>query len=126
MEEQAVSSPVGLLERVEVGHGLPEDVHDFMNLGAVSAELGIAVGHGVDGLVALEPLSLESEALDELFDLADEDEVEVLFAEVALALGAVDGLVGGGLHQLEDELPLALRALEDFRQHGVVYSRRLC
>jgi hypothetical protein len=43
--------------------------------------------------------------------------MEILLAEVALALRAVDRMLGRVLDQLENELALALRALEDLGQH---------
>ena len=115
-------SGVVLTQGLELGERLPEDGDDLVDLAAVDPHLGIAIVHGVDRLVLLQPVALEAEALRELLDLGDEDEIDVLFAEVALALRAVDGTVLGPLHQLEDELALALRALEDFRQHESIVT----
>lgn len=88
-----------------------------MNLGTVVAKLGIAFAHGIDGLVALQPVTLETKALGEILDLAAQDELNILLAQVAFALRAMDGLIRSVLHQLENELAFALRALEDFGQH---------
>src|SRR5437764_3160631 len=113
-------STVWLLEGVEVGQGAAEDGHDSMDLGAVAVELGIALGHGVDGFVLLQAVALEAEALGQLLDLGEEDEVDVLLAEVALALRTPDGAVVGRLDKVDHELAFALRALEDFRQHSII------
>ena len=100
-------------ERVEVGQGAAEDGHHLVDLRAVDAELGVAVAQGVDRLVFFQAVALEAEALGQLFDLADQDEVDVFFAELALALGAPDRAVIVRFDQFEDELSLALRALEN-------------
>jgi hypothetical protein len=113
-----VGSLVRRLQGVQIGQGAAEDVDDFVELRAVDPQLGVAVGHRVDRLIALEAIALEAEAFGQLVDLGDDDEVEVLLAEVALALRAVDRVLGRRLDQFDHELPLALRALEDFRQHG--------
>jgi len=51
----------------------------------------------------------------QLLDLTHQDEVDVLLAEVALALRAVDGAVFSVFNEVENELSLALRTFEDFR-----------
>jgi hypothetical protein len=114
-----------LFERVELGHGFAEDVDDFVDLGAVEAKLGVAIGEGVDGFVLFQPFALEAEPFAQLFDLADEDEVEVFLAEVALALRTVNGSVFGILNELEDKLSLALRTLENLGKHAFILARRL-
>jgi len=111
--EEGGDSLIGLLQCVEIGERLPKDVDHLVDLGAVEAELGVAVGHPVDGLVFLEALTLEAKAFGQLFDFGEEDEVDVFFAEVAFALRAVDRAILGRLDQFEYELSLALRALED-------------
>ena len=89
----------------------------LVHLGSVHMKLGVAVGHSVDGLVFLEAIALETEALGELLDLSDQDETDVLVAQVPFALGAVDGAIVRALYKLEVELALALRALENFGKH---------
>ena len=86
-----------------------------MDFGAVEFEFGIAVGHRVDRLVFFEAFAFEADAFGQLFDLRDEDEIDVLLTEVALALGAVDGAVLRRLDELEYELSFALRTFEDLR-----------
>ena len=66
-----------------------------MDLAAVESQLGVAVAHRVDRLVFFEAIALEAKAFRELFNLGDENEIDVLFAEVAFALRAVDGAVVG-------------------------------
>src|SRR5204863_1590656 len=73
-----------------------------------------------DGFVLFEAVALEAEALGQLLDLADQDEVDVLLAEVALALRAVDGAVLSVFNEVENELSFALRTLEDFGKHGLI------
>src|SRR5205085_7551929 len=107
-----------LLERVEVGQGAAEDGDDLVDLGAVEAKLGVAVAEGVDRLVLFQAVALEAEALGQLLDLADQDEVDVLLAEVALARRAVDGAVRVRRDLFKNELSLALRALENLGQQA--------
>jgi len=112
---QDIGATIRLTDMVnELGDRFAEDVNDLVDLVAVEFQLGIAVGHGVDRFVLFEAFALEAKALGQLLDLGDEDEVEVLLAEVALALRAVDGAVVGILDELENKLPLALRTLENF------------
>src|SRR5262249_3200744 len=84
----------------------------------VVAHLGIAVGEAVDGLVLLEPILLEGQPFDHLVELAAQHERDVPHAEIAAALRAMDGLAAGVGDAVDDELALAARALEDFRNHG--------
>jgi hypothetical protein len=91
-----------------------------VDLRAVDAELGVAIGQGVDRLIFFEPVALETEALAQLVNFGEEDEVDVFLAEVALALRAVDRAIVGRFDQFEDELSLALRAFEDFREHDLI------
>ena len=104
---------IRMLQSLEVGERLAQNVDHLVDLGAVEPELGVAVGHGVDSLVFFKTVALEAEAFGQLLDFGEEDEVDVFFAEVAFALGAVDGAVRSRIDQFEYELSLALRALED-------------
>src|SRR4051794_749208 len=107
------ASPVVFFERVELRDRLAKDADDLVDLGAVQLQLRVAVGHRVERFVLFEAFALEAEALAQLLDFGDEDEVEVLLAEVALALGAVDGAIVNVLDELKNKLPLALRTLEN-------------
>src|SRR4029453_12851858 len=85
-----------------------------------------AVGEAVHGLVFLEAVLLEAQALDHLVDLGPQDERDVAHAQKAAALRAVHLFASRVGNAVDDELPLAAGALEDFRDHGVsseVYSR---
>src|SRR5206468_4358932 len=111
------SLTVGLLQCVELRERAPEDVDHLVHLAAVESQLRIAVSHCVDRLIFFQTFALEAQALDELFDLGDQDEADVFFTEVALALRAVNGAVFGRLDELENELSFALRTFEDLGQH---------
>src|SRR5438067_13692544 len=107
-------SPVLLFERFQLGHGFAKNADHLIDFGAVELQLRIVVGHRVEGFVFFEAFALEAEAFGQLLDFGDEDEVEMLLAEVALALRAVDGAVVGVLDELKNKLPLALRTLKNF------------
>src|SRR5262249_28654792 len=73
-----------------------------------------------------ETVLLEAQALDHLVELAAEDERDVAHAQIAAALRAVHLFAPRVGNAVDDELPLATGALEDFRDHGYsseVYSR---
>ena len=94
---------------------------------AVVPHLGVAVGQAVDGLVLLETVLLEGQPLDHLVELGAQHEGDVPHAQESAALRAVDLFAAGVGDAVDHELPLASRALEDFRNHGYrqeVYSRR--
>ena len=102
-------------QRVEIGEGFSQDGDDLVDLAAVEPEFRVAVGHSVDRLIFFEPVALEAKPFGQLFDLADQDEVDVLLSQIAFALGTIDGAVFGRFDEVENELSLALRTLEDFR-----------
>ena len=89
-----------------------------MHLCAVKAEFRIAVCETVNRLIFLEAVAFEAQPFGELFDLRDEDEVDVLLAEVAFALRAVNRAIFRGIDELENELSLALRTLENLGYHN--------
>src|SRR5262249_25184209 len=80
--------------------------------------LGVAVGQAVDRLVLFEAVFFVRHPLDQLVQLRAQDERDIAHAEKPAALRAVDLFAAGVRHSVDDELPLAARALEDFRNHA--------
>jgi len=83
---------------------------DFLT---VEPQFRLTIPEPVNRLVFFEAVTLEAKAFGEFFDLGSKDEVNVFFSEVAFALRAVDGMILLGSYELEHELPLTGRTLED-------------
>src|SRR5262249_23636072 len=95
-----------------------QDSDDPGDLAAVELHLGVAVGQAVDRLILFEAVLLVGEPLDQFVHLGAQDERDVAHSEKPAALRAMHFLAAGVRHTVDDELPLAARTLEDFRNHA--------